>query len=77
MHSGLSSALVTARHAPVAQERHAPVQAAVQHLLSLQKPVAHSLPLAQVSPVFFLQTPLASHVFVPLHSGLSSAPVTW
>jgi hypothetical protein len=69
--------LVTARQAPVAHDRQAAVQAALQHRLSLQNPVAHSFPVAQVSPVFFLHTPLASQVLVPEHSGLSSAPVTW
>jgi hypothetical protein len=76
VHSGLSSALVTARQAPVAQERQAAVQAALQQTPSLQKPVAHSVPAVHACPVFFLHAPAALHVLVPVHSGSSSSETT-
>jgi hypothetical protein len=39
-------------------------------------PVAHSLPAVQAWLVFFLQAPVASQVFAPVHSETSSALVT-
>jgi hypothetical protein len=71
-----SSAEITLVQAPVVQLWHAPAHAALQHLPSAQKPLAHWLTSVHTSPTFRLHAPAASQVFAPLHESGSSAPMT-
>ena len=62
LHSGLSSPSVTGAQEPVAQLWHGAVQAPLQHVPSLQKPLAQSAGVMQPWPVFLRQTPMESQV---------------
>jgi len=76
VHSGLSSADTTLVQVPVVHVWQVLLQAVLQHLPSLQLPLAHSVLAEQFWAMSLRQLPAALHVLLPMHSGLSSVLVT-
>jgi hypothetical protein len=62
--------------AAFAHDRQGVVHAFWQQVPSAQNPLAHSFGPTQAWPVFFLQTPLASHVLTPLQKLSSTLDTT-
>ena len=76
LHSGLSSLPVTAEHVPVVHDIHGVAHAVSQQAPSLHCPLAHAVLEEQICPLTSLHCALASQLLVPLHSGVSTCPLT-